>query len=119
MKNQEEFERNARKVLNRTMEQLEDRLLFDAVPDGGFLIEPEADTHQPEQLHSVQTQDAEQSVAPKELILVDSNVEDADLLISEILKTQRDQSFEVRLLSAESDGIETNLKNPGRVFGII
>ena len=95
------------------MERLEDRVLFDAVPDGGFLIQPEA-MEQPlvsqEQLHNQQSIDQQtaelpQSDQPRELILVDSNVEDADALISSILEENPDRSYEVRLLNSEQDGI--------------
>ena len=95
------------KDLRRVMEQLEDRVLFDAVPDGGFLVQPES-TEQPlmNQEQQVDTMVEEADEQPRELILVDANVEDADQLIAEILETQQNQSFEIRLLSADRNGIE-------------
>ncbi len=99
--------RNSKK-LHRVMEQLEDRVLFDAVPDGGFLIQPES-ADQPlfdqQQMHGVDSiLQAEQQ--PRELILVDSNVEQADVLIAGILESNPDRVFEVRLLDADQDGIQ-------------
>lgn len=37
--------------LKRIMEKLEDRVLFDAVPDGGFLLQPEDIQADPLQLN--------------------------------------------------------------------
>ena len=89
------------------MERLEDRVLFDAVPDGDF-AQAES-TEQPvmaqEQLIETCTFEV-QDEAPRELILVDSNVEDSDLLIAGILNSNEDRSFEVRLLDPNEDGIE-------------
>ena len=88
----------------RIMEQLEDRILFDAVPDATFLV-PEA-AEQPlfvQEQMATETQQVEQS--SRELILVDAGVENSDLLIREILDAHPNESFEVRILSADQDGI--------------
>ena len=90
----------------RIMEQLEDRILFDAVPDGDFLV-PEAQ-EQPlfvQEMATESNQDLNQS-GPRELILIDSGVENANQLLDEILAANPEQSFEVRLLNANEDGIE-------------
>ena len=80
---------NRSSKLARIMEQLEDRVLFDAVPDGGFLFQPDAAAENPlspAQEMSVDTSDqANQEQQPRELILIDANVENADILIAEIL----------------------------------
>ena len=90
----------------RIMEQLEDRILFDAVPDGDFLI-PEAQ-EQPlfVQEQSVIETEAANQVSSRELILLDSEVENSNDLIDEILNNNPNQAFEVRLLSADRDGVE-------------
>ncbi|MEM7474764.1 MAG: DUF4347 domain-containing protein, partial [Planctomycetota bacterium] len=88
------------------MERLEDRILFDAVPDGGFLIQPEAEpfpiSPQSEEVTDVQNQ----SEGPRELIIIDAQVADADALISSILEKEEGKSYEVRLLDASQDGVE-------------
>ena len=92
------------------MEKLEDRVLFDAVPDGGFLIEPaESGTLEPvvahEQLHQVPSEQTAEA-SPTELVLIDANVQNADELIAEIVSNHPDRAYEVRLLTADQDGIE-------------
>ena len=91
--------------LARIMEKLEDRILFDAVPDGSFLLQPEEDAPfvPVEQVRHIN--EVEQQSLPRELILVDENVANADEMISEILESRSGQAFEIRLLSAHEDGI--------------
>ena len=100
---------NRNSKLLRIMEQLEDRVLFDAVPDGGFLFQPEnADNNlAPAQEMSIDTtQQAEDVQQPRELILVDANVEGADLIIADILQQRGDRQLEIQLLDANRDGID-------------
>ena len=95
--------------LHRILERLEDRVLFDAVPDGGFLVhveEPvESMAQNRQQLEQV-TALHEESDQPRELILIDANVEDADQLLDEILSQRADRLFEVQLISADEDGLD-------------
>ena len=87
------------------MEQLEDRVLFDASPDAVFLLPDNADT-QPElaRTFDVQSIDENQQQQPVQLILIDEGIENAQDLIADITASS-DSNFEIRLLSAEQDGV--------------
>ena len=84
-------------------EALEERVLFDGVPDATFVL-PQLDSAQtvPAQVQSAQQADAE---APRELILVDAGVENSQQLLVEILKSKPDSVLEIRTLDSSSDGI--------------
>ena len=101
---------NKARQLHRILEKLEDRVLFDAVPDGGFLIQAEEplDTPVQNQQQVETTSDLRQQSQARELIVIDANVQNADELINEILgsRDNADQLFEIQLLSADEDGIE-------------
>ncbi len=88
------------------MEQLEDRLLFDAVPDAAALTEePQVEAQQvPEQTQSVIDQTPVQS--SHELIIMDPRVANAEQLLQELLSGQTGRDFEVRYLNADQDGVE-------------
>ncbi|QDT11198.1 Ig-like domain-containing protein [Planctomycetes bacterium K23_9] len=116
--------------LHRIMEQLEDRVLFDAVPDGGFLFQPDgmenpvdAARDLPAQEMSTQTTvAADQQTYPRELILVDANVDNADAMIAEIMQQRQDRTVEVRLLDVDTDGIDQIseiLKSSGQSYDAI
>ncbi|MGB7346412.1 MAG: DUF4347 domain-containing protein, partial [Pirellulaceae bacterium] len=107
--------KNGNQKLQRIMEQLEDRVLFDAVPDGGFLFQPEAGAENPmlaaqempAQEMATETQSlADQQSHPRELILIDGNVDNADAMIAEIMEQRQDRTVEVRLLDSDRDGVE-------------
>ncbi len=97
----------------RTMERLEDRILFDAVPDGVVLFPADVPPDSPplppglpeqsEELH--QPEQPQQADGTRELILVDANVADANALLNKLLQSREGSSFEVRLLDANSDGV--------------
>ena len=94
---------NTRPKVISVFEQLEDRVLFDGVPDATFLpqsdaVEPVAVQHQavPESQFETSTQ----------LVLIDSGVEDTELLLSSILEGRAGASIEVRILETETDGID-------------
>ncbi|MCA9151241.1 MAG: DUF4347 domain-containing protein, partial [Planctomycetales bacterium] len=99
---------NHRHVSQRLREKLEDRVLFDAVPDGGFLTQPESTTTdlQVPQEQNLQTTAVVEETGPRQLIIVDSSVENADQLLSDILSGNAGTSFEVRLLNPVEDGVE-------------
>ncbi|NND99662.1 MAG: DUF4347 domain-containing protein, partial [Pirellulaceae bacterium] len=101
---------NSNSKLQRIMEQLEDRVLFDAVPDGGFLLQPDHMADNPlnaaQEMSVDTTHQVNQEQQPRELILVDANVENANQIISDILAERDDRALEVRLLSADRDGVE-------------
>ncbi|MGI9518417.1 MAG: Ig-like domain-containing protein, partial [Pirellulaceae bacterium] len=98
---------NRRHQLHRILEQLEDRVLFDAVPDGGFIVQvdeaPEVAQNQQVQQVAAATEDATE---PRELIVIDSNVDNADQLLSAILESRGDRLFEVHMLSTDQPGID-------------
>lgn len=88
------------------MEQLEDRLLFDAVPDAAALAEA-SDTQAdpaPEQVQS--TVDPAHAQVSHELIIIDPRVANPDQLLSELIADQPGRSFEVQYLNASEDGVE-------------
>ena len=93
------------KRISPIMEQLEDRVLFDASPDAVFLLPDNADT-QPElaRTFDVQSIDENQQQQPVQLILIDEGIENAQDLIADITASS-DSNFEIRLLSAEQDGV--------------
>jgi len=84
-------------------EQLEERVLFDGVPDATFVI-PATDAGEP---IPAQVQNAESAYAenPRELILIDAGVENAEQLLSEILESQSGSSLEIRFLDSNENGI--------------
>ena len=84
-------------------ESLEDRVLFDGVPDAAFIL-PQGDVDQPV---PAQVQDFQQAdiSSPRELIIVDPGVENSQELLAEALEGRDDSSFEVRVLDANTDGV--------------
>jgi uncharacterized repeat protein (TIGR01451 family)/fimbrial isopeptide formation D2 family protein len=86
-------------------ESLEERVLFDGVPDAQIFI-PQADgatpAPAPAQGQEAHIADAGQRT---ELIFVDPGVENSDALLSEIMQTRSDQTFEIRMLDGGQDGI--------------
>ena len=85
-------------------ESLEDRVLFDGVPDATFVL-PESDAMAQ---MPAQTQDLQQSpaAAPRELILVDAGVENSEQLLASILESKPESALEIRMLNAGEDGVE-------------
>ena len=85
-------------------ESLEDRVLFDGVPDATFIL-PQADA---QDAMPAQSQDISQPSldGPRELILIDAGVQDREQLLAEILATKSESTFEIRLLDANSDGVQ-------------
>lgn len=91
-------------LFQSVFEALEDRVLFDGVPDAAVVL-PQADNAEqvPAQVQSLQSADADM---PRQLVLVDAGVENADQLLAEILDNNPDSALEIRLLDADSDGVE-------------
>ena len=85
-------------------EQLEDRVLFDGVPDATFIL-PVDDASQAPLPAQVQESHQVEFSPARELILIDSGVEDAESLLAEVLENRPDSTFEVRILDAEQNGI--------------
>ncbi len=84
-------------------EQLEDRMLYDAVTDAAFIV---PDNIAPSQFQdAVNSSMSDQSIT--ELIVIDAGVADQETLIAEILDSRPENTtFEIRVLEADSDGIE-------------
>ena len=81
-------------------EPLEERVLFDGVPDAPLPLESV------ESLPSipVQIQQAQQHQTPiKELLIIDAGVADNEELLSQVL--QKNSSFEILLLNENEDGV--------------
>ena len=84
-------------------ESLEDRVLFDGVPDATFIL-PQTDVDQPAPTQAQNVQPAD-IAAPRELILVDPGVEDSQQLLAEIIEGNPDSTLEIRILDSDSDGV--------------
>ena len=84
-------------------ESLEDRILFDCVPDMAFAVPQPGAPNQ----HVVQAQQVQQPEInrPRELILVNPSVENSDRLLAEILEYREDSILEIRVLDADQDGM--------------
>ena len=90
--------------IHSIFESLEERVLFDGVPDATFVL-PQADavTPIPEQVQSLEQIDSQ---APRELILIDAGVENSEALLAEILESKPNSALEIRMIDSNSDGIE-------------
>jgi hypothetical protein len=84
-------------------ETLEERVLFDGVPDANFVLPP-ADAQEP---IPAQVQDVNQadSQSPRALVIVDSGVSDQQRL-ADIIEDNSDKTLEIRLLNSGGDGIK-------------
>ncbi len=89
-------------LFQSVFEALEERVLFDGVPDAAFILPADASATVPAQVQNLQQADAD---LPRELIIVDPGVENSDALLTEILETHKGSAFEVRMLDADSDGV--------------
>ena len=86
-----------------TMESLEERVLFDGVPDATFLL-PSSDAQSDIPVQT-QMEHAEFS-APRELILIDAGVQDSEQIVASILESKSESALEIRFLDRESDGVQ-------------
>ena len=85
------------------MESLEERVMFDGVPDATFIL-PGADTAA--QVPAQTQMEQVEVTAPRELILIDAGVEDGDQLLASILENKSESAFEIRFLDGDSDGVQ-------------
>ncbi len=84
-------------------ESLEDRVLFDGVPDATFILpQPEAAEAVPAQVQNVHQADVE---GPKELILIDAGVQNNEALLEEVVQNRPDSAFEVRMIYGNENGV--------------
>ena len=94
---------NSQFVYRSLFESLEERVLFDGVPDATFIL-PQADAQQPipAQLQNIHQADID---VPRELILIDPGVEDNAQLLAELIEGKPDAALEVRILDSNTDGV--------------
>ena len=85
-------------------ESLEERVLFDGVPDATFVL-PQTDTAEPIPAQVQNLQDADFQ-GQRELILIDAGVENREQLLAEILESKPDSALEIRMLDSNTDGVE-------------
>jgi uncharacterized repeat protein (TIGR01451 family) len=90
-------------VNNSFFESLEDRVLFDGVPDATFIL-PQADVDQPVPAHVQDVQKADFS-GQRELVLIDGNVANREQFLSDIVEGKPDSTLEIRFLDANQDGV--------------
>ena len=94
---------NAKRTNRSLMERLEDRILFDAVTAAPI---PDAEFPQPELVEQQFTTNVESVPGQRELVIVDPTVENIEQLLNDLLGSRSDSDFDVRILSAEIDGVE-------------
>ena len=85
-------------------ESLEERVLFDGVPDATFVL-PTTDSAEPTPAQFENLQQSAQS-PPRELIFVDASIENNQELLSSLLQSNTTSLFEIRILDQSQDGIE-------------
>ena len=90
-------------VFQSLFESLEDRVLFDGVPDATFIL-PQADAQEPVPAQVQEVQQADIS-GPRELILIDAGVENSDQLLAGILESKPDTILEIRIIESDQNGI--------------
>ena len=85
------------------MESLEERVMFDGVPDATFILPGSETASQVPAQAQLEQVDFN---APRELILIDAGVEDGDRLLAGILESKSESILEVRFLDGDSNGID-------------
>ncbi len=102
-----EHNSNRRPLHQSIFEALEERVLFDGVPDAPFIGPAPATEPMPDQAPTVQFQSLEQAdpAPPRALIIIDPAVPDSSQLLASILDSETNTAFEVRLLDGHSDGV--------------
>ena len=93
--------------VHRLMEQLEDRVLFDAAADVSLITaqEPLDQVFQiPATVSGSQFEDL--SGSRNEIVFIDPTVDNADQLLTNLLSANTDHSLEVRLLDGSTDGVQ-------------
>ena len=95
---------NNHSLFQSVFEVLEDRVLFDGVPDATFAM-PEADATAAAPAQT-QSQQASEMEIPRELIIIDSGVEDVETLLAGIIESKPDTALDIRILDSNSDGVQ-------------
>ena len=90
--------------INSVFESLEERVLFDGVPDATFVL-PQVDAAEPvpAQIQNLQEASFE---GQRELVLIDAGVENSDQLLADILESRAESALEIRILDSGSDGVD-------------
>jgi len=104
MEKQMQTDSNGPSNFKSFFEALEERVLFDGVPDATFVL-PQTDSAEPVPAQFQELQQASSQLPPRELILVDAGVENSDQLLSDILDSKPDSLLEVRVLDSNSNGV--------------
>ena len=87
-------------------ERLEDRVLFDGVPDAAFILPVEdVSSTVPAQVVDINATRSMETTA-RELIIVDAGVEDGAELVQALIESKRESTFEIRFLQSDVDGVE-------------
>ena len=87
-------------------ERLEDRVLFDGVPDAAFSLPVEdVSSTVPAQVVDINATRSMETTA-RELIIVDAGVEDGAELVQALIESKRESTFEIRFLQSDVDGVE-------------
>ena len=90
--------------ISSVFESLEERVLFDGVPDATFVL-PQVDTAEPIPAQVQNLQDADYE-GQRELVLIDAGVENSEQLLTDILESRPDSALEIRVLDSNSDGVQ-------------
>ena len=85
-------------------ERLEDRVLFDGVPDATFIL-PQADSAAAEPAQVANAQSAD-TTAPRELIVIDGGVENSEPLLKLLLASNSGSDYEILHLNSDQDGVQ-------------
>lgn len=94
---------NSSRPSESIFEQLEERVLFDGVPDA-TMIPPEAESPAPPPAH-VQSADAAEAQVSRELVIVDPQFGDADAVLAALMQSRPDAHLEIHTLDGNQDGI--------------
>ncbi|MEM9942454.1 MAG: DUF4347 domain-containing protein [Planctomycetota bacterium] len=105
-----------------TLERLEDRVLFDAVPDGNFFTAPEVEQPIVVQQSSIDLQDVDCDDCRSELIVIDGRVKDIGNYVNPIIEGAQGSTFEVKFIDTQTDGfgqVEDFLNESSRSYDAI
>ena len=88
-------------------ERLEDRVLFDGVPDApSFMPQVDAPSLLPAQVQQLATSSMADASFPRELIILDPAVEDGQQLLQSLMSSNPGSTFEIHLLQPDKDGVQ-------------
>ena len=92
------------------MEPLEDRVLFDAVPDAIDIIDTtnvdDLVVETPESIAHVVSNQSVSANSRHEIVFIDGSIEGVDRLLADLLLEKSEHSLELHLLDTDSDGVQ-------------